>query len=86
MTISDYISKTKIHTKKIIYAKNERQVISNLPRKFLGAQNAPFYAYFIFSSLRIFYMKIATFQKWEGVCISLVVTGDLLSCIIYLGN
>ena len=31
---SDYISKTKIRTKNIIYAKNERQVNSNLFCKF----------------------------------------------------
>ena len=33
-TKSDYISKTKNRTKKIIYAKTERQINSNLPCKF----------------------------------------------------
>ena len=34
MTKIDYISKSKNRTKNIIYAKNERQVNSNLPCKF----------------------------------------------------
>ena len=34
ITKSDYISKTKNRTKKIICAKNERQIDSNLPCKF----------------------------------------------------
>ena len=82
-TKSTITQKQKIGiTEKIIYAKNERQVNSNLPKTALldarGAQTQydvtwNFTPIFFFNSLRIFYVKMATSERGGGgVCISLV--------------